>query len=234
FLRGLNPTASAALIDGLAGSNPLSTRQRDAIQARADGVPLFVEEITKSVLEAGSLAEQAAVPATLHDSLIARLDGSPTMKAAAQIAACVGRDFDADLLDRIADVPATQLREGLAALIRGGLVLSDGESGYSFKHALIRDVAYETLLTPRRQKLHQRIAEALEALEAVRGGRTPIEPELLARHWFAAGQPARAESYWLRARHRAAHWREQLDALAEYLNVPDTTDGYSPQESIAR
>jgi predicted ATPase len=95
-------------------------------------------------------------------------------------------------------------------------VVAADTGAFRFKHALVCDIAYETLLTPRRQKLHQRIAEALERLPAELAER---EPESLARHWFAAGQDGRAEVYWLRARHRVAHWQEQLDALADYLDA---------------
>ena len=112
------------------------------------------------------------------------------------------------------------MQEGLAALLQTGLVVTQTGRGYRFKHALLCDIAYETLLTPRRQKLHQRIAEALEAMPANLAER---EPESLARHWFASGQDGRAEIYWLRARHRVAHWQEQLDALADYLDA-DTAE----------
>jgi predicted ATPase len=94
------------------------------------------------------------------------------------------------------------------------------DRGFRFKYALLCDIAYETLLRPRRQKLHQRVAEALEAIP---GNFAEREPESLARHWFAAGQSGRGEVYWLRARHRVAHWQEQLDALADYLEA-DTAE----------
>jgi predicted ATPase len=99
---------------------------------------------------------------------------------------------------------------------RQGLVVAQAGRGFRFKHALLCNIAYETLLTPRRQRLHQRIAQALEAMP---GNFAEREPESLALHWFAAGQDGRDEVYWLRARHRIAHWQEQLDALADYLEV---------------
>src|SRR5207237_693666 len=151
------------------------------ILARSDGIPLFVEQITKAVIEAAPAGAAVAVPETLRDSLIARLDVSAPMKAAAQIAACIGRQFEPELLEQIADVTEAALRDGIEALLRSGLVIADGNRRYSFRHALICDIAYETLLTPRRRKLHQRIAEALEAMP---GDRAESEPELLARHWF--------------------------------------------------
>ena len=221
MLARLDPSAATALIGRIAAAQPLAARLGSEILARSDGIPLFIEEMTKAVIETTLAGTVIEVPATLRDSLIARLDVAPAMKAAAQVAACIGRDFDGFLLDRIADVAAEELHDGLAALIDAGLVFAEGEARYRFKHALIRDSAYETLLTPRRQKLHQRIAEAIETLP---GGRAEAEPELLAQHWFAAGQSARAEAYWLRARHRAAHWQDQFDALADYLERADLAD----------
>ncbi len=126
---------------------------------------------------------------------------------------------------QIADIPPGELHYGLDALLRTGLVVRQGERAYTFKNALICDIAYETLLTPRRRELHRQIAEAIEAML---GDRAQREPELLARHWFAAGEGGRAEFYWLRARHRAAHWQEQLDALADYLESADGADQLHP------
>jgi predicted ATPase len=177
---------------------------------------LFIEEMTKAVIETAPVGEAVSVPATLRDSLIARLDVSPAMKAAAQIASCIGRDFDRGLLLSIADIAPIELQEGLAALLQAGLVVEQSGLGFRFKHALLCDIAYETLLTPRRKKLHQRIAKAFESMP---GNLAEREPESLARHWFAAGRNERAEGYWLRARLRVTHWQEQLDALAEYLDA---------------
>ena len=150
------------------------------------------------------------------------------MKAVAQIASCIGRDFDEALLLNVADVAPMTLQEGLAALLQAGHIVAQGAGWFRFKHALLCDIAYETLLTPRRQKLHQRIAEALEAMPNL----AEREPESLARHWFAAGQNGRAEVYWLRARHRVAHWQEQLDALADYLEA--ITADVIPIHSVPR
>ena len=156
------------------------------------------------------------MPATLRDSLIARLDASPSMKAAAQIASCIGRDFDETLLLSVADITPNAVREGLAALLQAGHVVTQGAGWFRFRNALLCDIAHETMLTPRRQKLHQRIAETLESMPS---NLAVQEPEALARHWFEAGQNRRAEIYWLQARHRVAHWAEQLDVLANYLEA---------------
>jgi class 3 adenylate cyclase len=214
-LSRLNRPAAGALVAAVAGRHQLAARLGSEILARSDGIPLFIEEMTKAVIETAPTGEAVSVPATLRDSLIARLDVSPAMKAAAQIASCIGRDFDESLLLNIADIAPVELQEGLAALLQAGLVVPQtGGRGFRFKHALLCDIAYETLLTPRRQKLHQRIAEALEAMP---GDFAEHEPESLARHWFAAGQNGRG--YWLQARHRVAHWQGQLDALADYLDA---------------
>jgi len=156
---------------------------------------------------------------TLRDSLIARLDVSPAMKAVAQIAACVGREFEESVLRQSTELAADVLDEGLERLTDTGLVIAQAGGRYRFRHALLCDIAYETLLTPRRQSLHERIAKTLETMP---GHRALAEPEVLARHWFGAGDHERAEAYWLRARYRAEHWQDQFDALAEFLEAPRT------------
>ena len=213
-LPRLDDRAAGALLASVAGPHQLAIRIRTEILARSDGVPLFIEEISKAVLEAGSAGKLVPVPATLRDSLIARLDVLPSVKAVAQIASCIGRDFAEKLLLQVADIAQTQLQEGLAGLLGDGLLLLTSPGRFRFKHALVCDIAYESLLTPRQQKLHWRIAEAIEAIP---GAVAESEPETLAHHWFAANHTERAELYWLRARHRVTHWHEQLDALADYL-----------------
>ena len=212
--RRLDDRAAGALLASVAGPHRLATRVRNEILARSDGVPLFIEEMSKAVLDAGSPGKLILVPATLRDSLIARLDVSPAVKAVAQIASCIGRNFTEKLLLQVADIPRAELQEGLAGLLGRGLLLRASPGQFRFKHALVCDIAYESLLTPRRQKLHWRIAEAIEAMPRPLA---ETEPETLAHHWFAAGQNERAELYWLRARHRVSHWQDQLDALADYL-----------------
>jgi len=213
-LARLDRPTSAALIAEVAGDHKLVPRLHGEILARSDGVPLFLEEMTRAVIEMLPDGGTVSVPATLRDSLTARLDVLPAMKSVAQIASCVGRDFDETLLRMASDIDVAELGGGLSALREAGLVVTRTNGGYRFKHALLCDIAYETLLTPRRQRLHRSLAEALEAMSDDLAER---EPESLARHWYGAGENARAEAYWLRAQHRAAHWREQLDALADYL-----------------
>jgi predicted ATPase len=216
-LARLDAATAATLVVETAGKRRLTPRIVEMILERSDGIPLFVEEITKAVVEAEM---EGTVPSTLRDSLIARLDVWPAMKAVAQIAACIGREFEESVLRRSALLAADVLDEGLERLTNAGLVAAETGGRYRFRHALLCDIAYESLLTPRRQSLHERIAETLEAMP---DGRALSEPEVLARHWFGAGQHERAEAYWLRARHRVAHWQDQFDALADFLDT-DVSD----------
>ncbi len=214
-LARLDAATAAALIVETAGKGRLTARVVETILDRSDGIPLFVEEITKAAIEARAEAE-AAVPMTLRDSLIARLDVSPAMKAVAQIAACIGREFEESVLRQSAELATDVLDEGLERLTNAGLIVVHTSGRYRFRHAMLCDIAYETLLTPRRRSLHERIAKTLEAMP---DGRALSEPEVLARHWFGAGQHEQAEAYWLRARHRGAHWQDQFDALADFLET---------------
>jgi class 3 adenylate cyclase len=222
-LGRLDAATARGLIIDTAGRGRLSSRVVDAILGRSDGIPLFVEEITKAVVEAGPDAE-GTVPSTLRDSLIARLDVSPVMKTVAQVAACIGREFEEIVLRQCIDLAPGMIEEGLEGLRNAGLIAADPSGGYRFRHALLCDIAYETLLTPRKRSLHERIANLLEATP---GNPALNEPEVLARHWFGAGQYERAEAYWLRARHRAAHWQDQFEALAEFLEKDIADDAPS-------
>ena len=209
---GRGPTE--AIVARLAGGRALPPAVLGEIAARTDGVPLFVEELTKAVLEAGTTGAGAAVPASLHASLMARLDRVPGVKEVAQVAACIGREFAYPLLAAVSPVPEPELRAALDRLAAAELVFARGEppeAGYSFKHALVRDAAHESLLKARRQELHARIARALEE-------RFPetaeAEPELLARHCAEAGLAERAVDYWQRAGQRALARSATAEAVA--------------------
>jgi class 3 adenylate cyclase len=217
----LGGSAASRLVADTADRHQLGARLRSEILARSDGIPLFIEEMTRAVIETALAGEEVSVPATLRDSLIARLDTSPSMKAAAQIASCIGRDFDEALLLSVADITPDAVKEGLSALLQAGHIVTQGAGWFRFKRALLCDIAHETMLTPRRQKLHQRIAETLESMPS---NLADQEPEALARHWLEAGQNRRAEIYWLQARLRVAHWAEQLDILADYLEEDPDKD----------
>ncbi len=174
------------------GGAGLQAHTRAAIVAQADGVPLFVEELTKAVLETG----QAAVPASLHGSLMARLDHIAEAKEVAQIAACIGREFDEALLATVAGWRPQETVDALDKLVKAELLFRRGTPPnvrYIFKHALVQDAAYGSLLRDRRRQLHVKI---LEALEADPSG-TP--PEILARHAAGGGLAAKAFDYWRQA-----------------------------------
>lgn len=192
------------------------------IIARSDGVPLFVEEMTKAVLEATAGAQTAAgasmvaIPDTLHDSLAARLDRLGPAKQVASLAAAIGRRFSYGLLAAISPLPVTELRAALRELARAGLVERNGvppNSQYLFRHALIRDVAYESLLKREREALHARIAAALqehfpEILQA--------EPALVAHHLTEGGAIADAIPFWAEAGGRAGGQAAHVEAVSHF------------------
>jgi class 3 adenylate cyclase/predicted ATPase len=211
-----------AIIDQVIGSTSLPASIREDIIERSDGIPLFVEEMTKAVLEAGSpgAAEDTlaaapspalAVPATLHASLMARLDRLGPAKELAQIGAAIGREFSYALLAAVVQRPEAELRSALELLIRAGLLFRQSAPPYTtyfFKHALVRDAAYSTLLREPRRALHARIAETLESQFAQIAEN---HPELVARHWTEAGHIAQAAGLWGKAGLRST----QRSALAE-------------------
>jgi hypothetical protein len=187
----------------------------DDILARTDGVPLFVEELTRTMAESPAL-DRLAVPATLQDSLMARLDRLGPAKEIAQIAAAIGRQFAQALLAAVAPVDAGELEGALARLTEASLVFPQSraiEPTYSFRHALTRDVAYDSLLRSRRQQLHERIARTLEE-------RFPAlaeaEPEILAYRFSQAGVPGSASIYSERAGDRAAARSAFAEAVAHF------------------
>ena len=153
----------SALVARLAGGKVLPDEVVDQIVDRTDGVPLFIEELTKSVLESG--VPLVGIPATLHDSLMARLDRLASARLVAQISAAIGRQFPYGLLRAISGLPEDELRAALARLVASELVFQRGmppEAVYTFKHALVQDAAHGSLLRSSRQQLHAQIAEALE------------------------------------------------------------------------
>ena len=198
----------------------------DQILARTDGVPLFVEELTKTVLETGLLQERdgqyvlnqplplMAIPTTLHASLMARLDRLSSVREVAQIGAVVGREFSYELLSIVAGLPAEKLDEALAQLVRSELIFCRGETPravYTFKHVLVRDAAYSGLLRSRRAALHATIADAFERRfpEIVEA-----QPETVAHHLSEAGLFEKAAGFWLRAGRKAAMRSANIEAIA--------------------
>jgi class 3 adenylate cyclase len=199
------------------------------ITSRSDGVPLYVEELTKAVL-ATQTPSSGAVPLTLQDSLMARLDRLGSAKDIAQTAAVIGRQFPHDLLARVAGVGDNELRVGLERLRESGLVFTAGEEdeiAYTFNHALIQDAAYESLSRARRQALHAKTARALEATLAASG---EGELTVIAHHYGRAGEPGKSFEFWLRGADRSGEqlaFAESVAALgfalgeAEQIEDPD-------------
>ena len=216
-LNRLSRAAVEAIVERLQGGTIIPTETIAAIIARTDGMPLFVEELTKAVLETG----ETAIPASLHDSLMARLDRIPEVKEVAQTAACIGREFPHAVLAAVVQQDEDLLCGALDQLIGSGLIFRRGTppaATYTFKHALVQDAAYESLLRSRRQELHGRIARRLEELfpETVAS-----EPEVLARHHGAAGDMEKAFQYWLEAGRRAAERSANLEAIQHLIKARD-------------
>jgi tetratricopeptide (TPR) repeat protein len=215
----------------------------DQIAIKTDGVPLFIEELTKTLLESGLLREEAdrfvltaplpalAIPPTLHDSLLARLDRLGTAKETAQLGAALGREFSHELLAAVSELRETDLYNALDQLLRAGLIFRRGvppQATYSFKHALVRDAAYAGLLMSTRRQLHSRIARVLKEQFA---DRAASEPELLARHFTEAGESLEAINHWLTAGQRAAKRSANVEAVAHLgeglkliATLPDTVE----------
>src|SRR5215468_5106177 len=217
----------SAMIDRLVGNKLIPASIRQGIIERTDGIPLFIEEMTKAVLEADSqrAAERTvaavpspalAVPASLHASLMARLDRLGAAKEVAQIGAVIGREFSHALLAAVAGKPEVELGSTLDRLIDAGLLFQQGvapHATYLFKHALVQDVAYGTLLREPRRELHARIAETLESQF---GEIAENRPELLARHCTEARLIEKAVSLWGKAGQRSLA-RSALVEAAEQL-----------------
>jgi class 3 adenylate cyclase/predicted ATPase len=210
-LSRLTQSESAALVTRVTGGKGLPKALMAQIISKADGVPLFVEELTKLLLESDRLRDsggryvyavsetQVVIPATLRDSLMARLDRLAHVKQIAQIGAAIGREFSYELIAAVAKMPAHELDAALAALTESGLALQRGggaQAVYTFKHVLVQETAYDSMLKSRRQQLHQAIVNVLEdRYPALR----ETDPGLLARHTSAAGLIEAAIPYWLQA-----------------------------------
>jgi class 3 adenylate cyclase/predicted ATPase len=216
----------SAMIEAIAGNKLIPASIRQDIVERADGIPLFIEEMTKAVLEAETRhgAERAitaapsaahAVPAALHASLMARLDRLGPAKEVAQIAAAMGREFSHALLAAVVRKPEPELAWALDRLIAAGLLFRQGmppHASYLFKHALVQDAAYSTLLRESRRALHARIAETLEHQFAEIA---ESQPELLARHCTEAGLIEKAASLWGKAGHRSLARSASVEAIEQ-------------------
>jgi predicted ATPase len=221
----LSPTQVEQIVHGMTDGKTLPHEVLAQIVAKTDGVPLFVEEITKAILEAGQLTARDghyaltgafstfAIPATLQDSLMARLDRLVTAKAVAQYAAVIGRQFAYDVLQAVSQLDEATLQRELGRLVEAELLYQRGlppQAYYFFKHALIQDAAYESLLKSTRQQYHQRIAQVLEAQFPETA---ETQPELLAHHCTEAGLTGQSVAYWYKAGQRAIERSAHMEAI---------------------
>ena len=232
-LNRLNRRDRTTLVMQISGSKALPDEVVDQIADRTDGVPLFVEELTKTVLESGLLRAEAdryvldralpplAIPTTLHASLMARLDRLGSVKRVAQIGAAIGREFPYALLRIVSSLYEDEFQAALARLVTSELVFQRGtppDAVYGFKHALIQDAAHGSLLRSARQQLHVQIAEALEAhFPEVMDS----QPELLAQHYSEAGLVEKSVVYWSKAGQRSAARSAMAEAVAQLHNGLD-------------
>ena len=228
----LTQSEIGAMIDRVAGDNLLRASLRQDIVERSDGIPLFVEEMTKAVLEAegegaaerviaGVPSPALSVPPSLHASLTARLDRLGSAKEAAQIGAVIGREFSHALLAAVARKPEAQLDSALNRLVQAGLLFRQGaalNASYMFKHALVQDAAYGTLLREQRRGFHARIFEALDSQFAETAEN---QPELLAHHATEAGLIEKAASLWSRAGERSLARSALAEAVAQFTRAID-------------
>ena len=226
-LNRLRERDAASIIERLVGNKELPADVMAEIVERTDGIPLFVEEMTKAVLEAEGEGEARrtaaavpssalAVPASLHASLMARLDRLGPAKEVAQIGAAIGREFSHPLLAAVVRKPEADLNSALDHLIKSGLLFRQGEpphASYLFKHALVQDAAYGTLLREPRRALHARIAEVIENQFADIAER---QPELLAHHLNGAEQVEQAADKWLKAGQFAAAHSAYAEAVSHF------------------
>jgi pimeloyl-ACP methyl ester carboxylesterase len=233
----LSRRMTTAMVAGLCGEKALPEEVVSQIVEKTDGVPLFVEELTSTVLESGFLTDagdrlevsgplpELSIPVTLQDSLAARLDRLAEAKEVAQVGAAIGRDFSHDLLAAVLPLAGSQLDHALEKLTAFGLIQRHGtppRASYSFKQTLIQDAAYASLLKSKRQEIHARIATTIEKQSPDLG---ETQPETLARHFTEAGLGESAAGYWLRAGQRTmdryanlearSHLQSGLDALGE-------------------
>jgi class 3 adenylate cyclase/predicted ATPase len=241
-LSRLGAREGRALAEHVAGGKRLPDEIVAQIVDRTDGVPLFVEELTKTVLESGCLREEnggfaldgplppLAIPTSLHGSLMARLDRLGPAKQIAQFGAAIGRQFSHELLEAIAQLPGAELGEGLDQLVGSELVFRRGvppRADYVFKHALVQDAAYSTLLRTRRQELHARIAAVLEVGH-------DIAPEMLAHHFGEAGAAEKAAHHWLEAGRRALRRSATTEAITHLTKGLGALTGRPDSDERAR
>jgi class 3 adenylate cyclase/tetratricopeptide (TPR) repeat protein len=251
-LSRLDRAQVGEMVERVAGSQGLSAELVQQVVAKTDGVPLFVEELTKTVIESiGSVESiesrgskesvgshsrtslpEIAIPATLHDSLMARLDRLTTAKEIAQMGAVIGREFSYDLICAVSPLDEASLRQALAKLVEAELLYQRGlppQVQYLFKHALVQDTAYQSLLKSTRQHYHNQIAQVLterftETIET--------QPELVAHHYTEAGLSEQAIPYWQRAGERAVQLPAYAEAVRFYQLALQALEQQEPVDEV--
>src|SRR5262245_22524938 len=246
MLTRLDRSEVENMVARLTGGRLLPAEVTKQIVVKTDGNPLFVEELTKAVLESGILVEDGgsyrldgplpplAIPATLHDSLMARLDRLASVKEIGQIGAAIGREFSYSLLRALVGRDEAALKDALAQLENAELVFRRGdppEAIYSFKHALVQEVAYENLLKSRRQVLHRRIAETLRTHFQ---STAEAQPEVVAHHFTQAGLSEAAIEWWVKAGDRALDRSANNEAIAHVEKAISLADGLADGPEIGR
>ena len=242
-LTRLGQSQVSAMVERVTGGKPLPEEVLQQIVTKTDGVPLFVEELTKMVVESDLVRAvnshyeltgplpPLAIPSTLQDSLMARLDRLATAREIAQVGATIGREFSYALLQAVSPIGEENLQQGLQQLVEVELLYQHGlppRARYTFKHALIQDTAYASLLKRRRQQLHQAVAHVLEQQFAET---VEAQPELVAHHYTEAGLVEQAIPYWQRAGQRAASRSANTEAIGHLTTaltllkpLPDTPE----------
>jgi predicted ATPase len=244
-LNRLGKKQVEVMIEQAAAGKTLPTEVVEQIQLKTDGVPLFVEELTKTVLESvesgggfGRSVISLGIPATLQEALLARLDRLSTARQVAQLGATLGREFSYELLRAVAPTSETDLQSALAKLVEAEILYQRGvgeQTRYFFKHALIQDTAYQSLLKSTRQQYHQQIAQVLEERFL---GTKANHPELLAHHCTEANLIESAIPYWQKAGERATQHSAYVEAIShltkglELLKTMPDTPGH-PQQELA-
>ena len=241
-LNRLGREQTKGIVERITGGKALPPELLEVITLKTDGVPLFVEELTKTIMESGQLREsdgayllegqldRLAIPSSLHDSLMARLDRMQPVKEVAQTAACVGREFSYQLLAAISPLPETELSQSLDQLVKAELIFRRGSpphSSYTFKHALVRDAAYESLLKSKRQDMHARLVATLEQAR-------DTAPELLAHHATEAALFEKAIGWWRQAGGAAIARSAYQEAIGHLNNAIRLVGLMTPPENWRR
>ncbi|MBT5713174.1 AAA family ATPase, partial [Candidatus Poribacteria bacterium] len=241
-LTRLPPDATLDMVTRITRGKALPREVLDQVVAKTDGVPLFIEELLKTVLDSDMVEETAGryeltrplpalgIPSTLHASLMARLDRLAAVRDVLQLAATVGREFSYELLRAVSPLDEATLRAHLAELVGAEFLYPRGApptATYTFKHALVQDAAYGSLLRSTQQQYHHKIAEALRSNAP---GDGEAEPELLAHHYTEAGRPQEAVEYWHRAGARANERAATLEAISHLTKALDLLEALPTSE----